>query len=455
LLKFIEQKFNEFLFKNTSASLFDSSELQGYKTILSSHIEEYICDHIGRILLGQAFDFALLKLFCNSEHETTDISETHPPVTNRINYSLQNLVKLKIGNTDLKVCLDYMTANFRESKRNEHSYIILAEDIATNFIKEFIKTNPVFDEAYLSNSWNIVTPELNAFRPPFETVSVNEPILITPSQSLVCGTIYFYGKHYKKSNEFFLQSTLDEDDKYGILRKRIIEHIRYSISNYDFIKKARQNLNFSDIKAELDSTIWSLREKKISGKSSPHVVIVPTIDPSVQYSSNSVDLRLGTTFLVNSLSKYTHINPDKSAKNEDTPIEAYYDDYFIEIGDEFTLHPHQFILAQTLEYVCIPPDYYALVLGRSTWGRLGLNIATATSVGSGFRGCITLELRNLGETPLKLKVGVRICQICLIPIPINNSPAGYFANPSKYIGPISPEVPKIRMDKDWDLLRTV
>jgi dCTP deaminase len=75
-------------------------------------------------------------------------------------------------------------------------------------------------------------------------------------------------------------------------------------------------------------------------------------------------------------------------------------------------------------------SYYALVLGRSTWGRLGLNIATATTVQSGYKGCLTLELRNLGESPLPLTVGTRIAQLCLISVA---SPAqqGYLG---KYVG---------------------
>ncbi|HLM61071.1 MAG TPA: hypothetical protein VK308_09720, partial [Pyrinomonadaceae bacterium] len=119
------------------------------------------------------------------------------------------------------------------------------------------------------------------------------------------------------------------------------------------------------------------------------------------------------------------------------------------------LHPHQFVLAATLEYVSVPYDYYALVLGRSSWGRLGLNIATATTVHAGYRGCITLELRNLGETPLPLKVGLRIAQLCLIPVPIKGSEQGYFATSGKYIGPVGPEIPKIKDDADWDLLNNL
>ena len=451
LYKFIEDEFQAFAQRKNLNNLFDSAEINKNRGSLSAHIEEYICDYIGRYLLGPAFDFALLKLFCNSEFESQDITNTHPPVGNRINYSLESFLRVKHESININECLKTMALNFKKSARKDNEYIKLAEGIAFKFINERVKIEEQFNSEKIGKAWDMVIPELNAFRPPFETVSINEPQIISPSQALVCASLYFYGQHYKKESEFYKQSTLSEDVRYGVLRRRLIEHIRYSISNYNFIKRAKEKIAFKDYKNDLDSTIWSLREIKVAGKIQPHVVIVPTIDPKIQYSSNSVDLRLGSTFLVNSLSKYTHISPN-GGKDENIPIESYYDEYYINVGDEFTLHPHQFVLAQTLEYVSIPPEFYALVLGRSTWGRLGLNIATATAVGSGFRGCITLELRNLGETPLKLKIGVRICQICLIPIPIKNSPAGYFVNSSKYIGPISPEVPKIRTDQDWMLL---
>lgn len=123
------------------------------------------------------------------------------------------------------------------------------------------------------------------------------------------------------------------------------------------------------------------------------------------------------------------------------------------VSEEFILHPHQFLLASTLEYISLPFDYFGLVLGRSTWGRLGLNIATATMVQPGFKGCLTLELRNLGETPLPLMVGVRIAQLCIIPAVIGNPFLGYFVSNSKYICPVSAELPKVKDDSDIKLLK--
>jgi dCTP deaminase len=53
----------------------------------------------------------------------------------------------------------------------------------------------------------------------------------------------------------------------------------------------------------------------------------------------------------------------------------------------------------------------AYVIGKSSLGRRGLIIATATGVHPGFKGCLTLELSNVGEIPVAIKPGMEICQI--------------------------------------------
>src|SRR5258708_30166625 len=53
----------------------------------------------------------------------------------------------------------------------------------------------------------------------------------------------------------------------------------------------------------------------------------------------------------------------------------------------------------------------AYVLGRSTWVRLGLIVATAVGIHPNFAGTLTLELRNLGEAPLSLYPGQIIAQL--------------------------------------------
>jgi dCTP deaminase len=55
----------------------------------------------------------------------------------------------------------------------------------------------------------------------------------------------------------------------------------------------------------------------------------------------------------------------------------------------------------------------AYVLGRSSWGRVGLIVATAVMVQPGYRGSLTLELVNEGESPMALYPGVRIAQLAV------------------------------------------
>ena len=81
------------------------------------------------------------------------------------------------------------------------------------------------------------------------------------------------------------------------------------------------------------------------------------------------------------------------------------------MGQQFVIHPNQFVLGETLEFVKLPSDMMAYVVTRSTWGRTGLIVATAVGIQPNFRGVITLELRNLGDVPLNLYPGTKILQL--------------------------------------------
>ena len=71
--------------------------------------------------------------------------------------------------------------------------------------------------------------------------------------------------------------------------------------------------------------------------------------------------------------------------------------------ESYILHPNDFILALTHETIGIPPDLVALVEGRSTYARMGLSMhQTAPWVQPGWRGQITLEIRNAGPLDISL-----------------------------------------------------
>lgn len=138
------------------------------------------------------------------------------------------------------------------------------------------------------------------------------------------------------------------------------------------------------------------------------LVITPTPDLERLGKSGtaSVDLRLGTWF--SSL---------KQTSNPCIKIDALEaagritKTHYIPFGKEFILHPGTFVLAATLEWIRLPSDIAAYVVGKSSWGRCGLIIATATGVHPGFYGCLTLELSNVGEIPVAVKPGYPIGQL--------------------------------------------
>lgn len=76
------------------------------------------------------------------------------------------------------------------------------------------------------------------------------------------------------------------------------------------------------------------------------------------------------------------------------------------------MQPGDFWLASTVEKVHIPRDLVAQVNGKSSWARKGLIVhTTAGFIDPGFRGTITLELKNVSSKAIQLTVGMPICQL--------------------------------------------
>src|SRR6266542_1602154 len=139
------------------------------------------------------------------------------------------------------------------------------------------------------------------------------------------------------------------------------------------------------------------------------LIITPLLDMT-QIGPSSVDVRLGHEFVVSRSANLPCIDPleRQQFEKERSRLE---DRISLGRGKPFYLHPGELVLGCTLEYMLLPRDLAAYVSTRSSWGRVGLVIATAISVAPGFRGVITFELTNLGYAPLKLLAGVRIAQM--------------------------------------------
>ncbi|HVM30464.1 MAG TPA: dCTP deaminase [Candidatus Limnocylindrales bacterium] len=148
---------------------------------------------------------------------------------------------------------------------------------------------------------------------------------------------------------------------------------------------------------------------------------------------SSVDLHLDGDFRVFRNNRYPFI--DVRAPQPDlTELVSVAED------EPFILHPSEFVLGQTLEWVELPDDLVARLEGKSSLGRLGLLIhSTAGYVDPGWKGNLTLELSNVANLPIALYRGMRIGQISFLKMssPVER-PYGSRELGSKYQGQSSP-----------------
>lgn len=171
-------------------------------------------------------------------------------------------------------------------------------------------------------------------------------------------------------------------------------------------------LKKSDIETYINNKIYSKR-----------LIVTPLLEER-QIGAGSIDIRLGTSIII---PKKTYVDSqDVTEQNKVLQIEnRSYDKVRIRPGSKFVLHPHQLILGVTFEYVALPADIFAIIASRSSWGRLGLVVATASVIQPGFKGCITLELCNLGESPIALYPGLLVGQLVLYKVEGSGSPDSY------------------------------
>ncbi|MBA4607697.1 MULTISPECIES: dCTP deaminase [Aeromicrobium] len=134
-------------------------------------------------------------------------------------------------------------------------------------------------------------------------------------------------------------------------------------------------------------------------------VALDPYEPSMIQPS-SIDVRLDKFFRVFDNHKYPHIDPAQDQSDLTREVEVNGEDAFI-------LHPGEFVLGSTYEYVTLPDDVAARLEGKSSLGRLGLMThSTAGFIDPGFQGHITLELANVATLPIKLYPGMKIGQLC-------------------------------------------
>ena len=179
----------------------------------------------------------------------------------------------------------------------------------------------------------------------------------------------------------------------------------------------------------------TIKEELAKGR----IVVEPLGERCIQPAS--VDVHLDRRLLVfrNSRRAYIDVRDDMGDLTE-----------MVEIEDErpFILHPGEFVLASTLEYIGLPEDLVARLEGKSSLGRIGLLIhSTAGYVDPGWKGHLTLELSNVANLPVTLYYGMKIGQISYLRLSTAaDNLYGSSALGSKYQGQTEPTASRIYQD---------
>jgi len=148
---------------------------------------------------------------------------------------------------------------------------------------------------------------------------------------------------------------------------------------------------------------------------------------------DGIDLRLGNTFLVFERNKQPYIDPRRAETAKGTTRQIV-----VKTGEPFIIHPHELVLASTLERLTISDDLLGRLEGRSSLGRLGIIVhSTASIFHPGWDGTATMELGNLGVMPVALYPRMRICMFTFerMSSPVDKP---YGTGKSKYQGQTGP-----------------
>jgi dCTP deaminase len=147
------------------------------------------------------------------------------------------------------------------------------------------------------------------------------------------------------------------------------------------------------------------------------LVIDPAPDARA-YSSTSVDLTLDrslSAYKENPSGVETAVDPGAQNFDHEKALAALLEPpVTIDAKDGYLFQPGRLVLAWTREYVKLEPHarIAARIEGKSSLARLGIAVhITAPTIHAGFDGQIRLEMFNHGKMPVRLRPGMRICQL--------------------------------------------
>lgn len=160
-------------------------------------------------------------------------------------------------------------------------------------------------------------------------------------------------------------------------------------------------------------------------------IVITPMPREKAFDSDSVDLRLGSHFLVPQVPPSPRWGSAQLGGHSHTRIH-------VPLGSYFVVPSHETVLGVTLEFIKLPKDLSGQILTRSSVARCFMVIETAPWIHPLYRGCLTLEIANVSNTPLTIFPGLPIAQLVLLR---NEHEASQGMPEGSYVGPVFPEEP--------------
>jgi dCTP deaminase len=174
------------------------------------------------------------------------------------------------------------------------------------------------------------------------------------------------------------------------------------------------------------------------------IVITPLLRQSEVFNDtsdiDSIDLRLGNYFLLPQVPPLPFTYPSRNlAKRSHVRVH-------VPLGSFLVVPAHETVLGSTLEFIKLPCDLSGEILTKSSVARTFMVIETAPWVHPSYRGCLTLEIANVSNTPLVVYPGRLIAQLILMHIS-GEKPAEPKLS-GTYLAPVFPEAPSFKDPAD-------
>jgi len=169
------------------------------------------------------------------------------------------------------------------------------------------------------------------------------------------------------------------------------------------------------------------------------LVVTPLLQEAKLFEESadldSIDLRLGSYFLLPQVPPVPFTYPSSSSRLSHIRVH-------VPLGNFLVVPAHETVLGVTLEFIKLPCDLSGEILTKSSVARTFMVIETAPWIHPSYRGCLTLEIANVSNTPLILYPGRLIGQLILMKLEDASKEEGLLSG--SYLAPTFPEAPSFR-----------